>query len=208
MNHAIKASVLICLAALTGCSPKSNQAGGFAKTSFDPAVAGNVEQNGKPTTVADITFVAPSSWTDLGQSGMRAANFAFAPIEGEKDSATLAVFFFGQNSGGGVMDNIERWIGQMKTADGKDPHASAIQQELTIAGMAAHVVELAGTYAAGGMMGSPASPKENYRMTAVVLEGPGGNVFFKLTGPIKTAQKMSETFATVLLNVKKSEAAM
>jgi hypothetical protein len=208
MKHAIMASALISLATLTGCSSKSNQAGGFAKTSFDPATAGSVVQDGQPVSVAGITFVAPSSWTDLGPTGMRAANYAFGPIEGEKDSATMAVYFFGQNSGGGVMDNIERWIGQMKTADGKDPHPSAIQQEITVAGMVAHVVEVAGTYAAGGMMGSPTTPKENYRLTAVVLESPGGNVFFKLTGPIKTAQKMSETFAAALLNMKKSEAAM
>lgn len=201
------ASVFISLAALTGCSSKSNQSGGFAKTAFDQSSSATVAQGGNPVSVAGISFIAPSSWTDLGPSGMRAANYSFGPIEGEKDSATMAVYFFGENSGGAVMDNIERWIGQMKTADGKDPHASAIQQEITVAGMAAHVVELPGTYAAGGMMGSPATPKENYRMTAIVLEGPGGNVFFKLTGPIKTAQKMSEAFAAILMNVKTSEIA-
>ena len=57
-------------------------------------------------------------------------------------------------------------------------------------------------------MCSSVTPKENNRLTAVVLEGPGGNVFFKLIGPMKTAQKMSGAFAPTLLNVKKSEAAI
>lgn len=209
MSRVLLGIAIVALTSLAGCSAnKSSGAGGFAKTSFEASAATAVAPEGPPVEVAGISFVAPSSWTDLGPSGMRAANYSFGPIEGEKDSATMAVYFFGQNSGGGVMDNIERWISQMKTADGKDPHASAIQQEVTVAGMLAHIVELPGTYASGGMMGGPVTPKENYRMTAVVLEGPGGNVFFKLTGPMKTAQKMSETFASLFLNVKKSEAAM
>ena len=32
-------------------------------------------------------------------------------------------------------------------------------------------------------MGGPSSPKEDYRLVGVVVEAPGGNVFFKLTGP-------------------------
>ena len=74
--------------------------------------------------------------------------------------------------------------------------------------MPAHIVELEGTYISGGMMGSPAVPKEGYRLTGVVLETVEGNLFFKLTGPSKTAQKMAREFAAALLNIKKSSDSM
>jgi hypothetical protein len=206
-----RAIITICFASLTtltGCSQKSDQSAGFVKTSFDPSAATKVTLDGKPVSVAGITFVPPTTWTDLGPSSMRVTTFSFGPIEGEKDSATLAVSFFGQNSGGGIDDNIKRWVSQMKPADGVDSHESVVHETITVDSMTARIVELAGTFMSGGMMGSPAVPKENYRMTGVVLETPGGNVFFKLTGPVKTAQKMAGEFAAVLLKVKKSEAAM
>ncbi|MBI5267294.1 MAG: hypothetical protein HY851_08690, partial [candidate division Zixibacteria bacterium] len=107
----------------------------------------------------------------------------------------------------GVNDNIERWIKQMALPDGKDAHTAAIRQEISVAGMTAHVLEVAGIYHApvGSMMSGQTIDKENYRMTAVVLEAPQGNIFFKLTGPLKTAQKMAEGFEALLLNVTKDQ---
>jgi len=44
--------------------------------------------------------------------------------------------------------------------------------------------------------------KENYRMVGVVLEAPEGNIFFKLTGPVTTAEKMETTLFTMVNGVK------
>lgn len=200
----------ICLSALAlGCGSRQNGGvAGFKKLTFDPGGAKLVVLEGKPVSVAGVTFTSPSAWTDLGPGGMRAVTYVFGPIEGDKDSATLTVSYFGATSGGGINDNVERWIKQMALPDGKDAHTAAIQQEISVTGMTAHVLELAGTYHApvGSMMSGESVDKENYRMTAVVLEAPQGNVFFKLTGPLKTAQKMAEGFEALLLNVKKDQA--
>lgn len=153
------------------------------------------------TTVAGVTFYPDQSWTDLGPSGMRQADYMLRGVDGESDSATVNVFYFGPSSGGGVQDNLNRWIGQMDLG-GKEPTRSTFE----VAGMTAYVVEAMGTY--NGMMGGPmsgnATSKENYRMTGVVLEGPEGNVFFKLTGPDKTALKMTDQFMGMIRGITKA----
>ena len=170
----------------------------------DMSVATEVKLDGKSATVAGVMFTPPSSWKDLGASGMRQANYTFGPVEGESDSATLAVFHFGPGMGGDVQSNIERWIGQMTLPDGSDPHAAAGQTQFAVEGMAVHWVQISGTYASGGMMGSPVVPKPDYVMAAAVLEAPQGNLFFKLTGPQKTATRMLEGFKVMIMAAKKA----
>ena len=195
--------VLIAVMLFAACSSnqKSEQTAG--KTSAQSA--SNVELNGQPVTLAGITFRPPSDWRDLGPSGMRKADYSFGPVEGDKDSATVTVFYFGPNSGGGVMDNIERWIGQMSLPNGEDPHKAAVQNSFTVDGMTVHMVELAGTFNAsmGGPMSGSVEALPGYKMAAAVLEGPEGNVFFKLTGPDKTADQMITGFDAMLHAIQK-----
>jgi hypothetical protein len=166
----------------------------------------DVALDGQPVTIAGVIFTPPSDWTDLGASGMRQAEFAFGPVADETDSATVAVYYFGPNSGGGVTDNINRWIGQMSVADGGNPEDEADKTEFTVDGMPAHMVQIAGTYNAsmGGPMSGNTVPMEDYRMAAVVLEGPEGNIFFKLTGPDQTAEEMIEGFKAMIHAVTKA----
>ncbi len=187
---------------LSGCSSSKNEAG----TKRGTAASTLVKLDGKPITIAGITFRPPSIWKDFGASGMRLADYAYGPIEGESDSATMVVFYFGSGSGGGVGSNIERWIGQMTMPDGSDPHQSVIKLDMTVDSLPAHLIELAGTYASqagSSMMGRETVSKPNYRMAAVVLETPQGNLFFKLTGPDKTASAMVGAFKTMLSDIKR-----
>lgn len=195
------------LVALIGCSSKNAASNGsFAKTSFDQSATAGVTLDGTPMMAPGIMFTPPKSWTDQGASSMRITTYAFGPVEGDKDSAILAVSFFGKDGGGSIKDNILRWIHQMKLADNVNPETIAVQIEITVDSMTAHIVELEGTYSSGGMMGTPAVPKDGYRLTGAILETPEGNVFFKLTGPSKTAQKMATDFAAMLLSVKRTPA--
>lgn len=182
-----------------GKQSNQNASGGALSTRSD------IKLDGTPVSIAGITFTPPSEWKDLGASGMRQANYEFGPIESESDSATLAVFYFGKGQGGDVKSNVERWIGQMTMPDGSDPHKAAGQSGFAVEELPVHWVELSGTYMSGGMMGGPAIPKQGYRMAAAVLEAPEGNLFFKLTGPEKTAARMSEGFkAMIMRGIKKS----
>ena len=164
----------------------------------------SVELNGTSVELAGVSFTPPGIWTDFGPSGMRKASYAYGPLEGDTDSATVTVFYFGPTMGGSVEANLDRWIMQMAMTDGSDPHQAASNEIIELSGMKAHLLKIKGTFNAstGGMMGG-STPKEGYVMLGAVMEGPEGNVFFKLTGPEKTATEMSTQMLTMLGDVKK-----
>jgi hypothetical protein len=193
--------VMLCL---MECSKSDRQTD---RNIGDLGDASAVKLDGRPVTIAGVTFQPPSKWKDLGPGGMRQANYTLGPLEGEEDSATMAVFYFGATQGGKVNENIERWINQMSLPDGSDPHKAVVRNDFIIDGMPAHLVELAGTYHSSprGMMGGETVPKENYRLAAVVLETPEGSLFFKLTGPDHTARTMIEQFKALLKEIKRTQ---
>ena len=160
--------------------------------------------DGKPMSIAGITFTPASEWQDFGPSGMRAASYSYGPLEPDKDSATMAVFHFGPGQGGTIEANMDRWIKQFSLPDGRDPATAAIRYDRQVAGYAAHVVTLFGIYNESVRpMSQEKIAREEYRLVAIIVEAPGGNVFFKLTGPDKTATIMIEAFITMINQVVK-----
>ena len=196
--------VSLALAALLGaCS--SNDSGKSEPMNLNTQA--DVKLDGMPVTLAGVTFTPPSAWTDQGASGMRQASYAFGPVEGDADSATVTVFYFGETGGGDVDANIQRWIGQMSDHASGGPCTDVQKSDMDVHGMPIHAVSVAGDYnlsMGGPMMGGPKTKKEGYFMSAVVLEGPQGNVFFKLTGPEKTAKAMNDGFMAMMAQVKKA----
>ena len=153
-------------------------------------------------TLAGVTFQAPDGWNDLGPSGMRKAQFRMAPVGDDKAEGEVNVFYFGEDSGGGVEANLQRWIGQMVMPDGNDPAAAAERGTFTADGMSGHVVSLNGNYKSGGgrPMGGGGQIMEGYRLVGVVIEGPQGSLFFKLTGPLSTVTAMEDDLLTMVNN--------
>jgi hypothetical protein len=198
---------IFCLTGLlvAGCSSQEkSETGGGAHGSYFKADADASRLGDAGVVIAGIEFRPPSAWTDLGPSGMRQAQYTYGPCEGHPDSATMTVYYFGPDQGGGVRANIDRWIGQIRQPEGIDPAEAAMEQQVTVDGMPVHVVEVTGTYGASGMGMGPSEDKEDYHMAAVVLEGPEGSVFFKLTGPDKCAGEMTEQFAAMVMDIKKA----
>ncbi len=157
------------------------------------------------TTIAGVTFKAPGTWNDLGSDGMRQAQFRLDPIEGDAAAGEVNVFYFGPESGGGVEANLQRWIGQITLPDGGDPAAQAERSSFTADGMAGHIVSLDGSYKSGGgrPMGGGGEILPGYRLVGVVIEGPQGSVFFKLTGPAATARAMEDDLLTMVKGARK-----
>lgn len=170
---------------------KSADAPSSHATSASQSTPADVSSSGE-ATVAGIHFNPPEQWSDLGPSGMRQGQYRFGPIQGDLAPAEVNIFYFGPQSGGGVEANLQRWIGQMILPDGQDPQTAAQRSEFTADGMAGHVISLNGSYKSGGgrPMGGGGQVLEGYRLVGVVLEGPQGSVFFKLTGPVATAGAM------------------
>jgi hypothetical protein len=202
---------LVALIALAGCGDsdqeaKQPQPGGNAadappNTTHDephPAPAGGV-------TIAGVTFQPPAAWKDVGASGMRQAQFRLDPVEGDSAEAEVNVFYFGAESGGGVEANLVRWIGQMSLPDGGNPADVAKRGSFTADGMAGHIVSVDGTYKSGGgrPMGGGGEELPGYRLVGVVIEGPQGSLFFKLTGPETTARAMEGDLLAMVQGAKK-----
>jgi hypothetical protein len=54
----------------------------------------------------------------------------------------------------------------------------------------------------GGPMMGGAKPAAGYRLIGAIAEGPGGSVFFKLTGPIKTIAAQQKNFEQLLASIQ------
>jgi hypothetical protein len=152
-------------------------------------------------SAAGIRWTAPAGWKAEGPRPMRAATYSIAPAAGDTAGAECVVNFFGPGQGGGVDANIERWKGQVQGPDGKP--ATAKIDKRTVRGVPITIIDSSGSYTG---MGGPmmASPKvvPGYRLLGAIVEGPGGNVFFKLTGPAKTIASQQKNFDQLLASIE------
>ncbi|MFO7608477.1 MAG: hypothetical protein R6X35_04670 [Candidatus Krumholzibacteriia bacterium] len=155
--------------------------------------------NSGSVTLAGVSFTPPSGWQDLGPTGMRQAQYRLEPVAGDTAPGEVNVFYFGPNSGGGVEANLQRWIGQIVLPEGADPATAVARDTFTADGMAGHLVSVDGSYKSGGMMRPMGGGGDGdgeilpgYRLVGVVVEGPQGSLFFKLTGPVATAKAMED----------------
>jgi len=83
-------------------------------------------------------------------------------------------------------------------APGGKPGAAKIAKR-TIHGLPVTTLDVSGDYTGmGGPMATSASVQNNYRLLGAIIEGPGGNVFIKFTGPAKTVAASQAPFEQLL----------
>jgi hypothetical protein len=129
---------------------------------------------------------------------MRAATYAIPAAQGDSDAAECAVFYFGNDQGGTVDANIDRWVGQFEQAGAPDRGTK------DVGGMKVTAVSITGSYLApSGPMMMPTGKKDNYKLLGAIVEGPQGSVFFKLTGPVKTVDASSGEFDALINSIQK-----
>jgi hypothetical protein len=149
----------------------------------------------------DVKWTTPTRWKTGPEKPMRAATYLIPAAAGDSEGAECAVFM---NIGGGVNANIKRWVGQFEQPDGNSSEAKAKQKKETINGFPVTTVDLTGIFTGGGMaMGQPSTKKPGYRLLGAIVEGPEGEVFFKLTGPAKTVAAAQGEFQALLKSLKK-----
>jgi hypothetical protein len=132
-----------------------------------------------------VVFALPEGWTKRPPaSRMRVAEYA---LPGE---AECVVFWFGGGDGGGFAANLERWKGQFQSKE--EPK---VTEESAAPGIAAKVVDIAGTYVAETSPGSGVRVnKPGFRMLAAVLTTPDGPLYAKLLGPEAAVAKAEPAF--------------
>lgn len=162
------------------------------------AVAGQPNEEGM-IDVGTIAFKLPDAWSvQRPQSSMRRAQLA---AEGPGGPAELVVYFFGARGAGTAEENIERWVGQFTTKDGK-PVTERTLESLKVAGHDITRLEVAGTYSSG-MAGpnQPETPVGDQRMIAAIVYTAGGPYYFKFLGPDETVAKHADTFDGLLSSI-------
>lgn len=126
---------------------------------------------------------------------MRAAQYTVGDAE-------CVVYFFGPGQGGSVEANIARWSGQFAGPDGK-PAAAKVTPS-TVHGLPVTRMDITGTYTAtGGAAMTSQAPKAANRMLAAIVEGPGGNLFIKFSGPAKSVAAQVAAFDGLLASFSK-----
>jgi hypothetical protein len=148
-------------------------------------------------TAGGLRWTMPAGWKAEAARPMRAATYTIPPAPGDTDPAECAVFFFGAGQGGSVEDNIERWRSQMLGPDGKP--ATAKIDKRAARGLAFTLIDASGAYTGmGGPFAGGSRAVPGYRLIGAVVQGPGGNVFVKFTGPAMTVAANQGKFEELL----------
>lgn len=177
----------------TGATGASGDSSGAASAPTEMMSGGSGSQSGGSGAVK---WTKPSRWKEGPPKQMRTATYMIPAAAGDGEEAECAVFL---NIGGGVQANIDRWVKQFEKTDG-----SPVQKQEMINGLLVTTVDVSGTFKGGGaMMGQSNAPKSSYRLLGAIAQGPEGEVFFKLTGPVKTISASQGEFQTMIQSLKK-----
>jgi hypothetical protein len=125
---------------------------------------------------------------------MRVAQYKLPKAPADAEDASLVLYYFGQGKGGSTAANIERWVEQMKQADGSAAK-DAKEEQFETNGLKVTMIDLSGTYVAETAPGSGSFQNSpGYRLRAAVIETPNGSYFAKLVGPEKTVTQWNDSF--------------
>jgi hypothetical protein len=203
---------LLALIAPTSCSrapePAPNPGPGStpsAVSSTTPrSAAGTASPSAKAAPALALRWNDPPGWVRKPPStSMRAAEYVVPRAAGDSDDGECVVITFGPGQGGGVDENVDRWVGQFSSATKPE----RTKQE--VHGLTVTRVEVAGTYTAMRMPGSPSSPaaRPGWRLLGAIVEAPSGLWFFKVTGPDATMKAARSELDAMLATASPSDRA-
>lgn len=147
-------------------------------------------------SAAGLRWTMPDGWTSAGAQPMRAATYTMPAAPGDAAGGECAVFFFGPDQGGGVQENLDRWRGQVLGPDRAPAPAQVATR--TVRGLRVTTFDASGMYTAAAGPLAPAQPRSGYRLLGAIVEGPGGNIFVRLTGPATTVAANQQRFEELL----------
>ena len=145
-----------------------------------------------------LAWTAPARWTVQAERPMRLATYSVPAARSGGEAGECAVFYFGPGQGGGVEDNIERWVGQFENP------GTPLRTTQTVRGIPVTRVKVHGAYLApGGPNMESQGTKADYALLGAIVSGPRGAVFFKLTGPARTVAAAAADFDRMLASLRK-----
>jgi hypothetical protein len=155
-------------------------------------------------SAAGLRWTAPAGWKIAPAQPMRAATYTIPPAPGDTANAECGVYFFGAGQGGSVEANLDRWKSQFLAPGGK-PAAARVAKR-TAGGLTITTIDTAGEYTGlGGPVAGAQRVVSGYRLLGAIVEGPGGNVFVKFTGPGKTIAANQQKFEQLLTSFQRDK---
>lgn len=181
---------LVLLLALTICDPIRTQ----EPEAPSDAKAAEEELSPQEVKVAEgrLILQVPGQWKQV-KPRSRLVEVEFTIPEADKDVGAGRMTVMA--SGGTVEDNVARWIGQFRTAEGKAIE-DAEPKEVEVSGLKITTLDLTGTYRdmSRGPFG-PATELPDHRMLGAIVPTDGaGTYYVKLYGPTATIEKAAEKF--------------
>lgn len=149
---------------------------------------------------AGLAWEPPSVFTAVPPANaMRKAQYRIGTAA---DAPELVVHYFGAGQGGGVQQNIERWIQQVKQPDGSDSTKVAKRDSVTSqGGVTVHTLDVSGTFASNMPGQMNAGAQTDSRLLGAIAEGPQGPVFFKLVGPRAAVDAAAAGFSELVKSI-------
>jgi hypothetical protein len=149
--------------------------------------------------IGAVAVKVPEAWrVEPPKSSMRKAQMV---AEGAKGPAELVVFYFGEQGAGSAQDNIERWVGQFTTADGK-PVTDVDLKNLEVNGHKVSRVEVVGRYANNmTTQGQEEAPRDDQRLIAAIISTVSGPYYVKFLGPNATVTEHRAAFDEMLNSI-------
>ena len=182
------ACLIVSVFCLTACEEKKEitVTESRAPTTRDatPKLSATSDERFRDAKPSPVTAETPSSWLALPASQIRLLNYRF----GESGMGEVWVSV----SGGSVLDNVNRWLGQFAAAP-LDAAGLAKLPSVSLAGAEGKLVTAAGDYASG--MGAP--PKPGFGLAGVVAAVNGQILTVKMVGPkaeVETAKPALESY--------------
>jgi hypothetical protein len=148
-------------------------------------------------TVGAFTFKRPAAWTWVPvNSPMRKAQLHVPdPANPAGPGADVVFYYFGPGQGGGVDENVARWLGQFAEQGGD---LKSTTESTDVKGTKITRVQVASGTFDSAMPGAPPTPMTGYGLDGAILESPQGDVFIKMTGPAALVKSAAPDFAAML----------
>jgi hypothetical protein len=133
-----------------------------------------------------LQFILPERWVaEPAANDVRAGQWRLPASRGAApgpDDGELVVFYFGPVQGGTAQENIDGWRGTIRDASG-NPVAGVVTTRRA-GGFKITELIAAGAYRdPAPMAGLPPVLRPGYQLAGAVIEGPQGNLYWRLTGP-------------------------
>ena len=159
-----------------------------------PPIGSARSANTTAATSSAPSAPVPSNWEAQPLSEMRKASYL---VHGQGGSSADVSFVALGGSGGDILGNVNRWLGQIKRPPITDDQLDQVVQHMPSELGHVVLVDLRGEPEAG-------DPKKDGRILAAIATGDGGTSFYKMRGNSELIEVERENFTKWVAAMRES----